>query len=99
MHAEVSGSGTFILGFDVSPPRLKLLDTGDSVIVITAADYGSGIDTGSITVNQDGFELPFEYDSETSGIVIIRENLTDGSPVLEVTLTDNSGNRKKAHCR
>ena len=94
IFTEVSGNGTYVLGFDATPPRMKLHHTGDSKIVITAADYGSGIDSGSITVNQDGFELPFEYNPGESVIIINRESLTESSSEFEITLIDNSGNRK-----
>ena len=97
VQAEVFGGGTFIVGFDNTPPRMKLLDTVGSDIVIAAEDYGSGIDSGTILVRNDDRELPFDYDPERGVIIIGRERMAEnGSQSLEITVLDNSGNRKVA---
>ncbi len=97
VQAEISGGGTFMVGFDNTPPRMKLLDTVGSDIGIAVEDHGSGIDSGTILVRNDDRELPFDYDPERGVIIIDRERMAEsGSQQLEVTALDNVGNRKVA---
>lgn len=93
--AGIYGGGTFRLGYDATPPQLKLIDSDDKATRIGAADYGSGIDGESITVLLDGKETSFSYEPEQSVITINRENISgNGLMYLEITVSDRSGNRK-----
>ena len=97
VQAEVLVGGTFMVGFDNTPPGMKLLDSVGETIIIAAVDYGSGIDSGTIHVRNDDRELSFDYVPER-GVIIVDRNLMAeiASQSLEVTVLDKSGNRNVA---
>ena len=93
--AGIYGGGEFRIGYDATPPQVKLSGSDDTAIRIEAVDYGSGIDDESITVMLGGDELLFAFDPEKSVVSIDRENIPgNGSVYLEITVSDRSGNRK-----
>jgi len=95
VRAGIYGGGEFRLGYDATPPQLKLLSSDDKAVRIATADYGSGIDGETIMVMLDGNELSFSYEPEKSVVSIDRENISgSGSVYLEITVSDRSGNRK-----
>ena len=86
--------GTFLLARDSVAPVLRLLDDEGGGITVAASDHGSGIDAETITVQSDGRDIPWNYDSERSEITI-ESSVSAEWPdaVFDIVVSDRAGNR------
>lgn len=87
--ADVSKFGTFVVGFDVTPPEIVVVQTPTGFTALTA-DTGSGVDPESVTLTVDGQAVALSYDA-TFAVVRPDEAIADGSTVT-VTVSDMAGN-------
>ncbi len=91
--AGITSGGAYRVGYDLVPPRVKLLDTVNTVARVSFSDGGSGIDERSIRVNAGGTSLPFSYDKTNSRIDIDLTGLSDDDGFIDVAVADRSGNQ------
>ena len=95
VYAQTLYGGTYRLGYDRTPPKIKLLDSGKGIIAFSATDYGSGIDMNSITVSFENSEVPFSYDYEKSAFIIHLSDIFNETDInLKITVSDKTGNTK-----
>ncbi|MCE5248661.1 Ig-like domain-containing protein [bacterium] len=95
VRAETDRPGIFRLGFDATPPHLRLVESQNDGIAIFADDPGSGIDSRSIVVSCNGEVLLHEYDAVRSTIAVYPgDSGTGGTVTIEVTVSDRSGNSR-----
>jgi len=97
VEADTFAAGLFRLGFDATPPQVRLLDSQDSAIRLSVTDYGSGIDEQSIiiTVIGEDTEFPFIFDPESSEIVIQNTVMPEGDEMaFRISVSDRTGNEK-----
>jgi len=93
VHAQTRYGGTYRLGYDRTPPKIKLLDSGNGVVAFSAVDYGSGIDMNSIKVFYENSEMSCSYDSDKSAFIVHLPTIFDESCInLEITVSDKTGN-------
>ncbi len=87
--AEVSRFGTFVVGIDLTPPEIVVIETPAGFTAVTA-DSGSGVDAASVALTVDGEAVAATYDP-VLGIVRPEEPIADGATVV-VTVADTAGN-------
>ena len=87
--AEVSRFGTFVVGIDLTPPEIVVIETPAGFTAVTA-DSGSGVDAASVALTVDGEAVAATYDP-VLGIVRPDEPIADGAIVV-VTVADTAGN-------
>ncbi len=93
VYAKISFGGTYCLGYDKIPPKIKILDSKEGSVAFSATDYGSGIDMNSIEVMYNGVELQSLYDFEKSGFIIKLPDIVNETDIsLKVSLSDKAGN-------
>ncbi|MBN1293446.1 MAG: T9SS type A sorting domain-containing protein [Candidatus Latescibacteria bacterium] len=93
--AEIDKGGIYSLGYDQTPPQIKLVGSQDDTITLSIADYGSGIDENSINLVRDGMSLPFRFDSVDSEIIFNIEDAANSiTSEIEVIVSDKTGNKK-----
>jgi len=94
IYAESNSGGTYRLGYDRVPPKIKLISSEEGSVAFSASDYGSGIDVNSIKILLEKRELKFTYNPEKSVITIkLSDILYETNVSLEVMLTDRIGNQ------
>lgn len=90
--APITGSGTYRVGYDRTPPRLRLLQDGEREVEFTISECGSGIDRDSIHVMRGGVAMQWRFD-ESRSVIIVGLSGTNGGESLEIAVSDRSGNR------
>jgi len=91
--APIYSGGTYRLGYDRVPPRVKRLEPGNGVLRFSLVDYGSGIDEDSIEMVFDGLEAGWMFDPGASVVSVSPKGVDlAGSAGLTVLVRDRSGN-------
>jgi len=93
VSAPIYRGGTYRLGYDRTPPRIRRLEPGNEVLRFSLVDYGSGIDEDSIEIVFDGSEAEWAFDPGTSIVSVTPGGAGfTGSAGLAVFVRDRSGN-------
>jgi hypothetical protein len=92
LTADITSGGAYRVGYDLVPPRVKLVDTVDTVARVSLTDGGSGIDERSIAVRSGNTAVPWRFDAAASAIDIDCAGLAAEDDYIFVTVADRSGN-------
>ncbi|HUT63291.1 MAG TPA: Ig-like domain-containing protein, partial [Anaerolineae bacterium] len=93
IQAEIFRGGIFCLGYDRTPPQLRLVESSSGTMEVLVSDYGSGLDVSSIRVMSENSGIKWDFDPENA---ILTVNVTDremnGDVQFDISVADRSGN-------
>jgi hypothetical protein len=89
IHASTESGGEFQLGYDRTPPVIKILNTDSGIITFSATDYGSGLDNNSVKAVCGGTPLKCVYNAEIGDFSIeLPELYMEKNISVEVKISD-----------
>ena len=95
IYGESYTGGTYRLGYDRTPPKIRSVSSDEGMVVFSVTDFGSGVDVSSIAVMFEGRQLACTYDAERSVCIVPFDGYGGQEHVsLEISVADRVGNTR-----
>ncbi len=93
LQAAIESGGKYRVGYDRIAPRIVNAESVDGTVSFIAEDFGSGIDSASLSIAYNDENLAFTFDPENSLVTVDVSDVYGVTDIsLDVYIADRSGN-------